>query len=66
MEMEKLEENQTQIISMLASLIDGGECDTNVRVEDLQPMSLIEEFDIKEIKLQTKTYRNKKVIKFFY
>ena len=35
MKMEKLEENQTQIINMLASLIDGGERETNVGVEDL-------------------------------
>ena len=66
MKMEKLEENQTQIINMLASLIDGGERETNVGVEVLQPMSSIEEFDIEEIKLQNKTYRNKEVIKIFY
>ena len=66
MKMEKLEENQTQIINMMASLIDGVECETNNGVEDLQPISSIEEFDIKEIKLQNKTYCNKKVIKIFY
>ena len=38
MKMEKLEENQTQIINMLASLINGGEHETNVGVEDLQSM----------------------------
>ena len=59
--MEKLEEKQTQIINMLASLIDGDERETNIGVEDLQPMSLIEEFDIEEIKLQNKTYSNKKI-----
>ena len=59
--MEKLEEKQTQIINMLASLIDGDERETNIGVEDLQPMSLIEEFDIEEIKLQNKTYSHKKI-----
>ena len=50
--MEKLE-NQPQIVNMLTSLIDGGECDTNVGVEDLQLRSLIEVFDIEEIRLIT-------------
>ncbi|XP_065655140.1 uncharacterized protein LOC136081613 [Hydra vulgaris] len=60
MKMEKLEENQTHIMNMLASLIDGDELDANVGVEDLQPLSSIEEFDLEEIKLENKTYRNKK------
>ena len=49
---------------MLGSLIDVDEPDTHVEVEDLQPMSLIEEFDLVEIKLQNKTYFNK-MLKLF-
>nr|XP_047122897.1 uncharacterized protein LOC105848591 [Hydra vulgaris] len=62
MKMEQLEDNQIQITNSLASLVDGGNGDASVVVEDMQPMLSIEEFDIEEIKLQNKTYRDKKKI----
>nr|XP_012562834.1 uncharacterized protein LOC105847664 [Hydra vulgaris] len=60
--MEQLEDNQIQTTNSLASLGDGGNGDASVVVEDMQPMLSIEEFDIEEIKLQNKTYRDKKKI----
>ncbi|XP_047131951.1 uncharacterized protein LOC100198895 isoform X2 [Hydra vulgaris] len=62
MKMEQLEDNQIQITNSLESLVDGGNSDASVVVEDMQPMLSIEEFDIEEIKLQNKTYRDKKKI----
>ncbi|XP_065682387.1 uncharacterized protein LOC105850885 [Hydra vulgaris] len=62
MKLEQLEDNQIQITNSLASLVNGGNGDASVVVEDMQPMLSIEEFDIEEIKLQNKTYRDKKKI----